>query len=173
MKIKRLILSAILVAPITAFSSDDAVDAAQILTQFSHTRPSQLIGSFGEVELEVWFGKILRGVETGRKEWLDVAVELHPATDASYSEALSISVAIALAHNPGNALAVSHKGFPLAHMCSIPLIEPAEKEFYSLLDRTIEAVQSATLPTDLEARRQVCLGHLLKTKAAVSGRPWP
>lgn len=170
---KRLLLSAILVAPISAFPSDDAVDAAQILMQFRQTSPSQVMNSFGEVERGAWFGKILGGVETGKKEWLDIAVALRPATDASYSEALSISVAIALAHNPGNALGVSDKGFPLAHMCSVPLIEPTEEEFYSLLNRTIDAVRSAILPNDLEAKRQVCLGHLLETKAVVSSRPWP
>lgn len=70
---------------------------------------------------------VMRRVQSGRPEWLDVARQLKAGTDAGPAEDLRASVAMALARNPAGLLALVPSDFALADICTVPMIEPTDK----------------------------------------------
>jgi hypothetical protein len=56
---------------------------------------------------------ILKEIATGDRSWLEVAVALHPGSDAGSSEMLTLAVGEALEHNPVNVFQIAQKDFQL------------------------------------------------------------
>lgn len=101
---------------------------------------------------------ILKQIETGDSQWLTVASALRAASDASYSEDLDFSAAIALTHNASGVLRL--KNFELRQVCDVPYLEPPDKvihDFQAKANAALATVKDA----DLQERKKKCQSILM------------
>jgi hypothetical protein len=102
------------------------------------------------------FEPICNGISSGSRDWLRVAVLLHPVSDAGASESLDDCVAHALPKAPARVLSLATQGFRLRDICLPALIE-AEP---GVARPQIEAAERALRPSlraALEPARKECL----------------
>jgi hypothetical protein len=67
--------------------------------------------------------EILGKIETGRRQWLDVAVKLYAGTDAGSTEELALAVGVALLHQPRQVLLQVAPVLGIEEVCSSPDID--------------------------------------------------
>jgi len=114
---------------------------------------------------------LLASIATGRREWLLIAVALHPASDAGSSEQLTLAVGEALEHRPENVLTVAISTYPLDVVCDVP--ETDDPRFDSLsralatLNRRQAMLRTVTAP-EVRMPRDKCIEQLDAAKAEIA-----
>jgi len=111
----------------------------------------------------------LDSVASGRSDWLAIADQLRPATDAHTSETLEIAIQEALPRNPSGVLTIVAKGTMSAkEVCGMYGFGQIEDErpisvLVGLVDERIKAV-SAVTRADLRVPRDECLKQLAQLR---------
>jgi len=99
---------------------------------------------------------VIAGISSGQPAWLAVAQELEPGADAGSGEDLETALSTALPKNPAGVLALTGKTFPIADICSVPLIEPTDAQvaaWQHTVLAALEKVNDAKLAPSLQACR--------------------
>jgi len=120
--------------------------------------------------------RIIGKIETGDKEWLQVASSLKVAADAGGSEDLNGALALALLKNPVDVLTLVQQGsFVISDVCTCPYIgETREDEVvaYNYLYEADKVLVGVKVPQDnphLEKIRQNCLAIMRSNTADSRG----
>jgi hypothetical protein len=143
--------------------------------------PSQLLAQISKLgarrTLAIWlkdgtFDRVLDRVETGESDWLHVAVAIRRATDAGYSEMLSLSTGIALAKHPAEVLSIWVTHYGVEGTCGYPDISDPRtdsvKKAVAYVDARAQAVRD--IHTSL-ARK--CLKNLELTRRGILTKGGP
>ncbi len=99
---------------------------------------------------------VIADISSGQPAWLSVAQELEPGADAGSGEDLETALSTALPKNPAGVLELAGKTFPIADICSVPLIEPTDSQVAAWRHRVLSAlakVNDAALISQLQACR--------------------
>jgi hypothetical protein len=94
----------------------------KMLNEISVKGPKRVVREYADNQ-QLW-DVFLQYIESGKAEWLRVAFNLKPGTDAGTSEDLNFSVARALPKNPRGVLKLIGKRFSFEEVCTSPFIEP-------------------------------------------------
>lgn len=112
------------------------------------------------------FETLLNHVESGDREWLNIAVKLRSVSDAGASEMLEASVSVALAKRPANVLAIlsderNPGTFSVVGICSDGMlsIDKSDQEIAEWRKSAISAITKVKLRA-LKRIRQKCLKNL-------------
>lgn len=100
--------------------------------------------------------RVIRKIDSGSPEWLEVAKKLLGATDAGATEDLYASLAIALTHNPNGVLALVGTNLPLDQVCTVPFVEASDKKVKEHQLKVRNALRGVTSPA-LAAKKRDCL----------------
>lgn len=101
------------------------------------------------------WNRVIAGISSGQPAWLAVAQELEPGADAGSGEDLETALSTALPRNPAGVLALTGKTFPIADICSVPLIEPTDAQV-TAWQHTVLAALAKVNDAALEPRLQAC-----------------
>jgi len=113
---------------------------------------------------------LLEQVGSGTREWLAVAAQLRPVSDAHASETLDMAIQEALPHNAAGVLALVAAGvFDADSACSMYGFGQIEderppSEVLILVEKRIVAVSAVRTPK-LASARDACLGKLKALRA--------
>ena len=116
--------------------------------------------------------QLLDDIATGTSEWLAVAAELHPVSDAHASESLAIALQEALPRNPAGVLdLVAARSFSAPEACGNYGFGQIEDErpasvILQLVDRRIDAV-ARLANGSLTSARDACLKELRSLRAGL------
>ena len=118
----------------------------------------------------VW-NSILKKIATGDRSWLEIAIALHPGSDAGSSEMLTLAVGEALEHNPINVFQIAPKSFQLSFICSAPDVDDERYNTYELsmkaINRRINKV-AAVKDSSLINMRKECIRYLEDSKKSLA-----
>jgi hypothetical protein len=116
------------------------------------------------------WSELLGHIETGQRQWLEVAVKLHDGTDAGSSEMLTSAVGVALLHNPRQVLVKVAPVLGLEGVCSSPDIDdprwPTQQKAVANLDARIASVTKVS-GAAVASARDSCLKYLREAKAVL------
>lgn len=134
-----------LLTPATIAKDVQAIGAKQTVKKLTNTK-----------NRDQW-ERVLAQVESGDARWLAVANVLADGTDAGESEALLVSLAMALPKNPGGVLTIADTKVPfsLTEVCGAPFIEPAPDFYLRYLQETRRAL-GLIKDAALENKRMRC-----------------
>ena len=114
---------------------------------------------------------ILADIATGDQSWLEVAVALHPGSDAGSSEMLTLAVGAALENNPANVFQTALKAFQLKSICSGPDVDDPKYGSYELsmkaINQRIGKVNSIKDKSSA-AISKACVQHLEESKNGIT-----
>ena len=108
------------------------------------------------------YEELLKHIDLGESDWVALAPELAPGTDAATAEELAISLALGLPKNPAAVLsALDPKMEPLApeRVCGVPFIEGTVKDIPGYIRRSQSALQRVQ-DVRLATRKTECLDGL-------------
>jgi hypothetical protein len=86
----------------------------------------------------------LRGVQSGRGDWLALVPAIKSGTDAGTAEGLQIAVSMALSRNAAGVLALTPATYALSALCIVPLIEPTDAQVTTYKRRTLSGLDKAS-----------------------------
>ena len=124
------------------------------------------------VVAKLWGGsgwdQLMANVRTGQSDWLKVAVEIYPGTDAGASETLALAVGEALVMHPREVLRIVAPAMGTEEICTGPDIDwyPVKDKYVAALDQRIAAV-SALQDESLSGVRASCLKSLADQKTYI------
>jgi hypothetical protein len=121
-------------------------------------------------ESEKQWQELLRGIATGQVNWLNVANELRPASDAGSAEQLELAVGEALEHRPSTVLRVAFPVFGVS-VCGGPDVDDARFDSYELSIRAIakrRKLLSRISAPNLRRARDLCVGELELSKVGIA-----
>jgi len=124
---------------------------------------------FEGLDPSAW-GQILAGVESGKRQWLEVAVAIYPATDAGPSVMLIQSGGVALVRAPKDVLTILVPTHPIQGICGYPEMgdERTDTKEEVLAYLRARSQQVETLKgKDIQAKRSECLKVLAATERDV------
>lgn len=124
------------------------------------SQPNARVNMLSDAE----FDALLAHVDKGHEEWIAMLPAFSKHTDAYFSEALGISLAEALLHNPEAVLRVadnvdSNAPLALEHICGVPFIEITRQEVLDYQRKANVSLNSVTQPS-LQAKKSACLNVL-------------
>ena len=112
--------------------------------------------------------RVLDRIETGSTEWLVVAKELSPGTDAGTSTGLQVTLAKTLPKNPGGVLRlIDEKNINVEYLCTSPFIEPDPAFLRRYLRDSKRALEQLKQP-DIDRYRLACLKEIEQTMSVTS-----
>jgi hypothetical protein len=160
---KRL-LAALLALPTTALAGQ--LQPSTLLRQIEQHGAQSVSAKMDRGE----WGQVLSGIESGKREWLMVAVAIKPATDAGPSEMLSLAGGIALGKAPANVLNIMVPTHPIDGICGYPDMSDektdTQDKVLAYLRERVHVVQQLK-KKGLEAVRDQCLKVLADTQREV------
>ena len=121
-----------------------APTAAQILSRIATEGGHKVAWDLWDNDRE--FKRVVRRIESGDAQWLEVARQIKPHSDAALSLSLDYSVALALPNVPARVLALIGHGFDLDRVCTSPFIEPDPGVAEAYEWRTLVALARVTDP---------------------------
>lgn len=149
------------------FGAGMSIDPAPILEEIKE-RGAQLV--FNELWKNGAYGKVLKGIESGDDLWLDVAVEIQPATDAGPSEMLDLAAGVALVKAPAEVLLRAVPALSIEGVCGFPdMSDPrydTKEKTLSYLDERIRAVTLLRQPS-VKVAQEKCLKILKEKKSEI------
>jgi hypothetical protein len=114
--------------------------------------------------------RVLDKVQTGAPLWLEVAQKLAPATDASATIGMQVSLAVALPNNPEGVLrllgALGQGPLGIDDVCGLPFFDSTEKYDKEHVRRVRAALARVTSPA-LAAKKAECLTITNKDAARI------
>jgi len=156
----------------TTSSNAEAPDAGRIISEIKLKGAKEVIARLTSDENWTEFEKVCDEIETGKKEWLEVAKLLAPGSDAATAESLIISVARALPKSPRHVLSLVAEteqdpkgGFTVEMICTSPFIEsePGVSERYLIETEKTLASTDTSDNIQLNTLRLKCLDNIHKT----------
>jgi hypothetical protein len=108
------------------------------------------------------YEELLKHIDLGESDWVALAPELAPGTDAATAEELAISLALGLPRNSAAVLSVlDPRTEPLApeRVCGVPFIEGTVKDIPGYIRRSQSALQRVQ-DARLAERKTECLNGL-------------
>jgi len=167
----RILLSISLAIATTASASTARLASCETVKQQIREEGAQHVLDRMWANNETEFMKVLPHVAAAEPCWLEVADSLKTVADAGASESLGAAMSRALTKDPQRALPyLSSEGrFPIELVCAGSQVETEESAagFKRWGKSTQIALQNAKLPSQLEAKRQQCLGELAKQERRV------
>jgi len=131
----------------TALLTPSLAAAAEITAQGVQAEIDRLGAQKTVTDLDSHGGRqweaFLRGVESGRQEWLALVPNIKPGTDAGTAESLLTATSMALSRNAAGTLALVPATYALSALCTVPLIEPTEAQVKDFKRRTFAALDKA------------------------------
>jgi hypothetical protein len=119
---------------------------------------------------KTWHATLER-IASGDQSWLDVAVALHPGSDAGSSEMLNLAVGAALENNPAKVFQTTLKTFQLKSICSAPDVDDPKYDSYELsmkaINQRISKVSSITGETITDINK-ACIQYLEESKKGIA-----
>lgn len=115
------------------------------------------------------FEAVLRRIESGDGEWLDVARQLKPGTDGGESESLDYAVALALPRAPSHVLPLIGAGFQVGSICTAPHIEAPLSVVMGHL-RAVEKALSTFKTSKYASVRVECLERVRGLRSKLAAR---
>src|SRR6266480_5170993 len=114
------------------------------------------------------WSELLDHIETGQRQWLEVAVKIQAGTDAGSTEMLTSAVGVALLHDPRQVLLKVAPVLGMEGICFSPDIDdprwPTQQKAVANLDARIASV-SRLRGADVASARESCLKYLKEAKA--------
>jgi hypothetical protein len=137
---KPLLLAAILVVAPSSVAVAASPPSAHALLRDIENRGAK------KVLWELWdddarLSAVLDHVESGGREWLEVARLLRQASDAGAALSLNYAVAFALLKQPEHVLGLVGRGFDIDDICTSPIIEPKKGEAELYERRALKALR--------------------------------
>lgn len=146
---------------------DSSLDPAALIKEIGAKGAKPVVD---ELKGQEW-PLVIKGIETGAKPWLRVAVALHPATDGGLAESLVLAAGVALARAPGDVLVISGRELSIEGVCGYPdMTDPrtdSQTKVQAYLDARIEGVKALS-DANLAALQTRCLSELNKTRLEVA-----
>lgn len=137
--IRRCLLACLVVTlPLGTARATDVTPAA-IIAEIGRSGASQVVKRLNAGSGAPWMA-VIKGIATGRHDWLDVARAIQPGVDAATSEELTAALAAALKLNPEAVLRLVGEPFPLPKICDVPLIEPTNAQVANWKRRALKAL---------------------------------
>lgn len=131
-------------------------------------------GEFPQVERSTEWVYILKQIETGDAQWLNVARALRRGMDVGSHSMMELETAVssALLTAPANVLRIAGAEFSIQAVCTPPLfeLEEAKAEVVIAALRRFEIALSKVSDPELENKRQSCLMHIKESKKRVAER---
>jgi hypothetical protein len=165
----RALILALAVAGPSVSTANPGSEAAHISARVKNDGPTAVVRSIYADDRQ--WKDLLANVATGRRDWLALAVELRPGSDAGATEELTLAVGEALEHRPENVLSIAIDPYPLNEVCDVP--ETDDPRFDSLpraletLNKRQVMLRRVTTPS-LRTRRDQCTAQLESAKAEIS-----
>jgi hypothetical protein len=165
----RSVLLALLIA------TNATVIAATTLTPAGITERIKAVGARTTLETiysnEEQWTQLLAGIANGISEWLTIATQLHPVSDAGSSEQLVFAVGEALEHRPENVLSLAISEFGIQRVCGGPDVDDARFNSYQLSMEAVAKRQNMLRSIEnksLTQLRDSCIANLEKAKAGIA-----
>jgi len=143
---KILTLLASLFIALSSWSQQTSSSASQMREEIAHSGAKTVVKQLQSGSGRSW-KNLLSNIESGNGEWLQVAVAIRPGVDASTGEDLTFAIASALRKNPVTVLKLIGPGFPLEHVCDVPLIEPNDAQVAAWKRDALAALSRVKDPT--------------------------
>jgi hypothetical protein len=152
--------------------TNDATDPVAFLQRIQKDGAKAVVAQLNSAQ---WTA-VLEGIESGRRDWLEVAVALHSATDAGPSEMLALAAGVALRRAPADVLDVVASELSVEGVCGLPdLTDPrtdTQVKATNFLDARLKAVRAAT-KLEKPALREQCIRSLEMARRDVAGPNGP
>jgi hypothetical protein len=132
-----------------------AISAARVLADIQ-TRGAQAEVTRLTAGNSSQWEEVMRQIETGTPEWLQVATALRRGSDAGNTESLYYAVSYALLRAPQRVLPMIGGDFPLQNVCTVPDIEPSPEKVRRQVAKARTALRGVTDP-GLQSVRNRCL----------------
>ena len=168
-----LAISIVLMAPIVYGAETSPADyqlKPESLRQEIKSRGARAVVSKLYDDSNSWHF-ILTKIATGDRSWLEIAVALHPGSDAGSSEMLTLAVGEALEHNPINVFQIAPKAFQLSFICSGPDVDDHRYDSYEFsmkaINRRINKVAAVTNPALMNMGKE-CIRYLEESKKSIA-----
>jgi hypothetical protein len=131
---------------------------------------------FAELSQGERWDELIKKVEGGQTQWLQIAVQLRSASDATASTLLSVAAGVALARAPRQVLSVVVPSLPVEEVCGLPDVSDlrfdTKVKATQYLDARMSAVAQLTQPS-LSQLRSACLKALTEAKQLVAAPGGP
>jgi hypothetical protein len=162
-KLFRLALVGFLVATACA-AQNEPITAISLLEKIDRAGAQSVVNELSAGDESGW-EFVMRKIEAGSTDWLNVAGRLSAGTDAGTSESLQIALATALPKNPAGVLRLIDRQSFLSvdHVCAAPFIEPE----LSYMKSYLSEAKAALIPmqgADVENIKTKCLSELNAVK---------
>ena len=155
-----LVASAVLAA--------NSLDASVILKKIQERGPRHSAKELWDSSSR-WV-ELIKNVESGKKQWLEVAKALRPGTDAGASEMLGLATGVALLRSPREVLLLLAPVMGIDAICGFPDTSDdrykTQKLTLQYLDARISTVKSL-VGAEIAGLKDQCLEQLNRTKAQV------
>jgi hypothetical protein len=146
-------------------SAADAVTPATVIADINARGAYEVVKDI--FEKPEW-GELLDHIETGQRQWLEVAVKLYAGTDAGSTEMLTSAVGVALLHQPRQVLLKVAPVLGMELICSSPDIDDprwsTQEKTVANLDARIASVSNLR-GADVTSARDSCLKYLREARA--------
>jgi hypothetical protein len=131
---------------------------------------------FAELSQGDKWDEFLKNVETGHAQWLQIAVQLGPASDQAASTLLTVAAGVALAKAASQVLSILVPTFPVEEVCGLPDVSDlrfaTKAKASRYLDARVAAVTRLTQPT-IADRKSACLKALEQAKQIIAAPDGP
>jgi hypothetical protein len=149
------------------------LNAAPLLADIK-TRGAEAV--FAQLSQGEKWDELLRHVETEQTQWLQVVVQLQPATDHDSSALLTVAAGIALAKAPQQVLSMVVPALPLEAVCGLPDVSDlrfaTKPKATRYLDARIAAVTRLNEPAIADLK-MACLKSLQDAKQVIAAPDGP
>jgi hypothetical protein len=152
---KFLILaSACLAVAVPAAARADSLSPPAIEARIVRDGAVAVVNQLNAGSGDSW-NMVIAAISSGQAAWLAVAQGLAPGADAGSGEDLETALSTALPKNPAGVLDLTGKTFPIADICSVPLIEPTDQQV-AAWRHTVLAALAKVNDAAMAPRLQAC-----------------
>ena len=127
----------------------------QILAAIRHKGAKQVIADMTRHGNNDW-DRVVKKIETGAPQWLQVASALREGSDAGSTESLQYAVSYSLLESPKLVLPMLGAEFSVAEVCTVPDIEPSSARVTQQVQKAKRALRTVSDPKLQDVREQ-CL----------------
>jgi hypothetical protein len=131
---------------------------------------------FAELSQGERWDEFIRKVETGQTPWLQVVVQLRPASDQAATTLLTVAAGVALARAPRQVLSVVVPALPVEEVCGLPDVSDlrfdSKAKALQYLDVRITAVAELTQPS-ISDLKSACLKALKEARQVIAAPNGP
>jgi hypothetical protein len=140
--------------------------AAEVQRLIATIGPRQTLSELNQNE--GGWPSVLRGISSGRPEWLAIVSSLYPVADGGSSDDLGAAVQDAMLRNPSGVLElVTLKRLPVAAACGgfgSGLVDAPKARLLAALDERMHKVEALHGDPQATTTQQSCLGELRRVR---------